>query len=437
MHGGVKETLTEIRAKYWFVRGRQFVRKIIYTCVTCRRIEGPHYQAVPVPPLPEFRVQEAPPFAYCGVDFAGPLYVKVDDSREHSKVWICLYTCSVTRAVHLELLPDMTAQIFLRAFKRFSARRGIPLKVISDNGKTFVAAAQAIDSMLNSTDVQQYFAGLKVKWVFTLEKALWWGGFYERMIQSMKRCLKKTIRKAKLTYDELFTALTEVEGIINSRPLSYVSSDDLEEPLTPAHLLIGRRILNLPDTAASTGDTGDDNFEVSSQELNTRVHNLNSALSQFWNRWREEYLLQLRERYSSKNNSGLPRTPIQGEVVLVHDENHPRTMWRLGRVSEVITSSDGHVRGASVEVKTSKKLNTIRRPISHLYPLEAEPNIDLEGKKPVVNGDVVSNDGLMTTQPDEPMPDTEPGQKRPVRTAALRAKQRVHSWVLDEVTDNK
>ena len=104
-----------------------------------------------------------PAFAYCGVDFAGPLYVKVDDSCEHSKVWICLYTCGVTRAVHLELLPDMTAQTFLKAFKRFSARRGIPLKMISDNGKTFVAAAQAIDSMLNSTNVQQCFAGLKVK----------------------------------------------------------------------------------------------------------------------------------------------------------------------------------------------------------------------------------------------------------------------------------
>ena len=149
--------------------------------------------------------------------------------------------------------------------------------------------------MLTSTDVQQYFAGLKVKWVFTLEKAPWWGGFYERMIQSMKRCLKKTLGKAKLTYDELSTALTEVEGIINSRPLSCVSSNNLEEPLTPVHLLTGRCILSLPDTAVSTGSGGDNNFEVSSEELHARIHNLNSALANFWNRWQQEYLLQLRE----------------------------------------------------------------------------------------------------------------------------------------------
>ena len=435
MHGGVKETLTKIRAKYWFVKGRQFVRKIIYRCVTCRRSEVPHYKVVPEPPLPEFRVQEAPPFAYCGVDFAGPLYVKVNESSEHNKVWICLYTCCVTRAVHLELLPDMTAQMFLRAFKRFTARRRIPLKMISDNGKTFIAAAQAIDSMLTSTDVQQYFAGLKVKWVFTLEKAPWWGGFYERMIQSMKRCLKKTIGKAKLTHDELFTALTEVEGIINSRPLSYVSSNDLEEPLTPAHLLTGRRILSLPDTAVSTGSDGDNNFEVSSEELHARVHNLNSALTDFWNRWRQEYLLQLRERYSSRSNSGVPRAPIQSKIVLVHDENHPRTMWRLGRVNEVITSSDGNVQGASIEVKTNNKLYTIRQPISHLYPLEAEPNINLEDKRPSVNGDDFAIDKQMSTQPDEATPDHQPGQNRPVRTAALRAREQVQSW-MDKLTDS-
>ena len=366
------------------------------------------------------------------MDFAGPLYVKVNESSEHNKVWICLYTCCVTRAVHLELLP---AQTFLRAFKRFTARRGIPLKMISDNGKTFIAAAQAIDSMLTSTDVQQYFAGLKVKWVFTLEKAPWWGGFYERMIQSMKRCLKKTIGKAKLTYDELFTALTEVEGIINSRPLSYVSSNDLEEPLTPAHLLTGRRILSLPDTAVSTGSDGDNNFEVSSEELHARIHNLNSTLTDFWNRWRQEYLLQLRERYSSRSNSGVPRAPIQGEIVLVHDENHPRTMWRLGRVKEVITSSDGNVRGASIEVKTNNKLYTIRRPISHLYPLEAEPNNSSEDKRPSVNDDDFANDKQMSTQPDESTPDHQPGQNRPVRTAALRAREQVQSW-MDELTDS-
>ena len=95
-HSGVKDTLTEVRCKYWFVRGRQFVRKIVYRCLRCRKLEGQHYRAVPAPPLPESRVQEAIPFAYCGVDFAGPLYITAPEGSESNKVWICLFTCCVT-----------------------------------------------------------------------------------------------------------------------------------------------------------------------------------------------------------------------------------------------------------------------------------------------------------------------------------------------------
>ena len=297
--------------------------------------------------------------------------------------------------------------------------------MISDNGKTFVSAAQTIEKMMTSSEVQQHLAALKVKWVFNLEKAPWWGGFYERM----KRCLKKIIGKAKLTYDELSTALTEVEAILNSRPLSYVSSEDLQEPLTPSHLLTGRHILSLPDVTATTGSDGDEDFELTSQEIHVRLHNLNSALDQFWSRWRDEYLLQLRERYPPTVNGGTFRAPIPGEVVLVHDENHPRTMWKLGRVSDVITSSDDQIRGATLEVSTNGKLTRLRRPISCLYPLEVEPRITEASN---VEGDIANKDGEMTTQPDNPT--SEARQNRPVRAAAVKARQQVHSW-MSELTD--
>ena len=139
--------------------------------------------------------------------------------------------------------------------------------------------------MLTSPEVQHHLAGMKVKWVFNLEKGPWWGGFFERMIQSMKRCLKKTIGKAKLTYDELLTVLIEVEAIINSRPLSYVSSKDLDEPLTPSHMLCGHHILSLPDGTVATENNTDEDFQVTSQELYTRIRNLNRILDQFWVRW--------------------------------------------------------------------------------------------------------------------------------------------------------
>jgi len=85
-HGGVKDTLTEVRSKYWFVRGRQFIRKTLYRCVRCHKLKGPHYRAVPAPPLPEFRIKEAPPFAHRGVHYAAPLHIVAVEGSESEKV---------------------------------------------------------------------------------------------------------------------------------------------------------------------------------------------------------------------------------------------------------------------------------------------------------------------------------------------------------------
>ena len=125
MHSGVKATLTELRSKYWIVQARNFVRRTLNECVVCRRHQGKPYLSPPAPPLPAFRVREARPFSHTGVDFAGPLYVREIVSSTPKKVWVCLYTCCVTRAVHLDIVPDMTAEAFIRCFRRFTARRGL------------------------------------------------------------------------------------------------------------------------------------------------------------------------------------------------------------------------------------------------------------------------------------------------------------------------
>ena len=126
---------------------------------------------------------------------------------------------------------------------------------------------------------------------------------FERMVRSTKRCLKKMIGQAKLTYGELLTAVTEVEAIVNSRPLSFISSDDLEESLTLSHLLIGRRALSLPDNLYY-GDEDDDDLEVNPSFLYKRLKYLRTILDRFWKRWRDEYLLELRDshRYSSSDS---------------------------------------------------------------------------------------------------------------------------------------
>ncbi|XP_064394514.1 uncharacterized protein LOC135341786 [Halichondria panicea] len=110
LHNGVKETLTELRSRFWVIKGRSVVKQVLHSCNTCRRHEGMSCRVPPPPPLPTFRVQEAPPFTSTGVDFAGPLYVKHPGGVQ-TKVWIVLYTCCVTRAIHLDLVSDMSAPV--------------------------------------------------------------------------------------------------------------------------------------------------------------------------------------------------------------------------------------------------------------------------------------------------------------------------------------
>ena len=162
-HNGVRETLTELRSIYWIIRGRSAVKSIIRQCTVCLRYEGKPYRATHPPPLPEFRVRERPPFSYTGVDFAGPLHVKERGNNGTSKVWICLYTCCVVRAVHLDIVPNLTTSAFLRSFKRFTARRGLPQRLISDNAKTFTVAAELIKATTVDEEVQGYLAGVGVE----------------------------------------------------------------------------------------------------------------------------------------------------------------------------------------------------------------------------------------------------------------------------------
>ncbi|XP_068697039.1 uncharacterized protein [Montipora foliosa] len=246
MHNGVMETLIEMRSKFWLVKGRQTIKKLLDNCVTCRRYERKPYQALRPLPLPDFRVRAVPAFIFTGLDYAGPLNVIGIKRKTDKKMHICLYTCCVTRAVHFDVVPDLTPEAFLRSFRRFTARRGLPSKIVSDNGTTFKAACKKITALMEKPVVKHYQAEKSAKWVFSLGRYPWWGGLFERIVRSMKRGLKKTIAGAKLTYEELMTVIVEVEIILISMPLSYVTPEDVEEPLIPSHLLHGGRLSSLP-----------------------------------------------------------------------------------------------------------------------------------------------------------------------------------------------
>ncbi len=262
---------------------------------------------------------EQSPFTNTGVDFAGPLYVRYPGSTKSSKVWLCLFTCCVVRAVHLDLVPDMTATAFLRCLKHFVARRGLPRRIISDNAQTFKCAAKTVQAMLSQQGIQQYLSDNGIRWTFNEGPMVGW--HFRTNDQVHKRCLCKVIGRAKLHYDELITALTEIEAVINSRPLTYLSPDDLEEPLTPSHFLYGKRVLSFPDGLHQ--QDVDEEFEPTQSLLTRRLKHLSATLNHFWRRWRSEYLLELQEahRYHGGRPDAAP--PSVGDVVLVEDDDKP------------------------------------------------------------------------------------------------------------------
>ena len=318
MHHGMESTLARIRSRCWIIKGRKTVTNVLRKCVVSKRYQGRPLRSPGSPDLPEFRVDHSRcAFQVTGLDFAGPLYVK--NNSNNDKVYILLLTCASSRAIHLELTMDMSIEGFLRGFKRFIARRGIPDVVINDNFKTF-----------RSTDVKQYMLRQGIKQQFILPASPWWGGFYERLVRIVKSCLKKTLARRYTTFEELQTILCDVEIAINNRPLAYLSEDDLDEPLTPFHLINGHGYakgrLNRKEVNVVPG--------CDVEKCKDRFLHLQKVLRDCWVRFSREYLIELQQMniYRKQSTNGSADLVI-GDVVLIKgDEPAPRTHWRIGRV---------------------------------------------------------------------------------------------------------
>jgi hypothetical protein len=269
--------------------------------------------------------------------------------------------------------------------------------MVSDNGKTFEAAARVIQTVLADKNLCEHFSTLGVEWCFNLPKAPWWGGLFERLIRSTKRCLRKIIGQSRLSYDELLTAIVEVEMVLNSRPLTFVSAEDFEEPLTPSHLMVGRRLMSLPDPVYK----GDGNEFVN---YSKREQHLSRTLDQFWQRWRTEYLLELREahRYGQGHSDATPVS--MGDIVVIRTEGQPRGFWRLAKVEKTIRGRDGVTRGAVVRVANKKgKSTTLCRPVQHLFPLEVHqtPSLEQESHLDQEIVDPTTDELMQSTTPDD------------------------------------
>ena len=186
-------------------------------------------------------------------------------------------------------------------------------------------------------------------------------------MRSVKLSLRKTLGRSLLSYEELETVLCDVESVNNSRPLNYLSEDDIEEPLTPYHLMFGRNVLT-----DSTLKPNDNDIDLSVQDCSKRLKYIRKLIENYWKKFSSTYLNELRQMHIyRKSKSGTQKLEL-GDVVLIRDDNYlPRQKWRLGKIEELVIGRDGNTRGAKLKViSTTGGIHTCHRPVQKLIPFE-------------------------------------------------------------------
>lgn len=280
---------------------------------------------------------------------------------------------------------------------------------MSDNATTYTSAAEELNNLLSSVEVRTALGREGIAWKFIPKKAPWFGGYWERLIGLTKASIKKTLGRAHITLLTLQTIIVEVEALLNDRPLTYISDDISDpDPLTPAHMLHGRRLTRLPHVRATMEELQDPNYCGAEQvRRDTKIQSI--LLDHFTTRWKREYLTSLREFYHPSGRGG--QQIRVGDVVLIHNEN-PRINWKMAVVESLVTGNDGMVRSAIIRTKNG----VTNRPVAKLYPLELS---DKESSS-------LSNSGETKGKGKS---DEQKTDERPQRYAAKRARQKVAEWM--------
>ncbi|XP_044764471.1 uncharacterized protein LOC123321032 [Coccinella septempunctata] len=268
------------------------------------------------------------------------------------KAYLCLFVCFTTKALHLELVSDLSSEAFLAALKRFIARRGRCNRLFSDGGTNFKGAQrELLNNMKYAAEAE------KMDWDFNPPSAPHFGGLWEIGIKSVKTHLYKLVGDQVLTYEELYTVFVQIEAVLNSRPLCPLSTDPNDlSVLTPGHFLTLAPLSDLPEPDLSNLSMN----RLSRWQLLTRLH------QDFWKRWHVEYLntLQQRTKWFTPADSQLSI----GQLVLIKDEQQPPRRWRTARVVDVHLGKDGIARVATV--RTSSGI--LQRPLVKLCPLPGQ-----------------------------------------------------------------
>lgn len=344
-HGSFNTVMNELRQKYWITGLRTALRTIISRCVICKKLraraENPMMSNLPLGRLAFKQFL----FTHCGIDFFGPLLVKI--GRRQEKRWGVIFTCLTIRAIHLELASSLTTDSAIMAIQRMSARRGNPTVMYSDNGTNLRGACKELKLALAGLDqykLRDYGISNNFDWKFNPPIASHMGGVWERLIKSVKTYLQAALTEHIPREEVLTTVFAEVEHIVNSRPLTKLSIDPQdEEALTHNHFLIGR----------SSGVVNYHGCEKSNFNIRKQWRVAQHMTDVFWKRWQCEYLplLLARQKWVLKDK------PLHAnDVVLLMDNQAPRNLWRKGVIIKTFPSPDGQVRIA--EVRTASGIFT-------------------------------------------------------------------------------
>ena len=352
MHStGTDFLLAHIQQHFWLTAGREAVKRVRKECVPYRRLRSKATDQMMADVHRARLESHQPPFTYTAVDYFGPIDVRY--GRGTIKRWGALFTlhplftCLATRAVYVDVAASLSADDFLLVFRRFVGIYRKPAQIFSDNGTCFVGAErllrEELERLTGSDHLAEEMRTLGVRWVFQPAQTPHFGGSHESLVRSVKKALYAALEnEAKdmrvLTDEMLRTQLVEVSGLLNSRPLTYTSSDpDDFRPLTPNDFLNRNQVADLP-----AGDF----VHSLPRDYYRYVQRMTNL---FWDLWHGSFI-------QSMNRRGKWRTPERnlavGDVMLDDWKNAPRGRWRTGIVVKVYPGADGLVRAVDVRFPT-------------------------------------------------------------------------------------
>ncbi|XP_055632492.1 uncharacterized protein LOC129772973 [Toxorhynchites rutilus septentrionalis] len=256
LHAAPQLLLTILRLRYWITGARSLAKVVVHQCIICFKAR-PKLVEQFMGELPAARVTANRPFSTTGVDYWGPITLQPPYRRAApSKAYIAVFVCFSTRAVHIELVTDLSTAKFIQALRRFVSRRGLCAEIYSDNGRNFLGADNEIQRLVRNQQhrqaVAQECASNGIVWHFNPPKASHFGGLWEAAIRSAQKHFTRALGTHRLAFDEMLTLLAQIECCLNSRPIVPISDDPSDmEPLTPGHFLVGSALKAVPDSDVS------------------------------------------------------------------------------------------------------------------------------------------------------------------------------------------